>query len=66
MDAVAIGRHLGFSADTSLTYAASPDGVDAVFAATGAYVNRRAMAAPAAMVAGFSDEDRRAASGKGT
>jgi len=66
MDAVQIGQKLGFSADRSMTYVATPEGVDAAFAASGAYVARRTMAAPEATGAGFSDEDRVGAMGKGT
>lgn len=64
MDAVAIGQQLGFAADRSLTYAASGEGVNAAFSASGEYVSRRLAAPAGAAVAGFSDEDRRAARGK--
>jgi hypothetical protein len=63
MDAVAIGQQMGFAADRSMTYDANADGVAAAVASTSAYVSRRRAAAPAAMVAGFSDEDRVGARG---
>ncbi|MET0698267.1 MAG: vWA domain-containing protein [Mycobacterium sp.] len=61
MDAVAVGQSLGFGADKSITYEASPEGVDAAFVAAGNYVSRRRAAGVDGDVAGFSDEDRRAA-----
>jgi hypothetical protein len=61
MDAVETGRTLGFQADKSMTYDASESGVGNVFAATAAYVSRKNAAPAGAVVAGFSDEDRRAA-----
>jgi hypothetical protein len=61
MDAVAVGQSLGFAADKSITYAASPDGVDAAFTAAGNYVSRRRSAGLDGIAAGFSNEDRRAA-----
>ncbi|MGV0793771.1 vWA domain-containing protein [Mycolicibacterium sp. XJ1819] len=63
MDAVAIGRRLGFAADRSMTYAAEADGVQAAWAATTDYVARRNAAPDAAPVAGFSDRERAAARG---
>jgi hypothetical protein len=64
MDAVAIGRRLGFAADKSMTYAPDAEGVGSAWRATTSYVSRR-NAAPAAMaVAGFSDEEREAARGR--
>jgi hypothetical protein len=64
MDAVEIGQRLGFSADKSITYAASSAGVAGVFASTADYVSRKMAAAPGSTVAGFSDKDRRAAKGQ--
>ena len=64
MDAVEIGQQLGFAADRSMTYAASPAGVGAAFRATGAYVAREMAAPSGARAAGFSDADRSAAMGK--
>jgi hypothetical protein len=63
MDAVAIGQQLGFSADKSLTYAATGGGVASAMASTNAYVSRRRSAVDAAPVEGFSDEDRAGARG---
>jgi hypothetical protein len=63
MDAVAVGQRMGFSAGKSMTYDATPDGVAAAVSSTSAYVSRRRAAAPAAMVPGFSDEDRAGARG---
>jgi hypothetical protein len=63
MDAVAVGQQMGFAADRSMTYDANSDGVAAAVASTSAYMSRRRAAAPAAAVAGFSDEDRAGASG---
>jgi hypothetical protein len=64
MDAVAIGRGLGFAADRSLTYAPDGDSVGSTWAATTAYVARRNAAPVGERVAGFSDEDRAAARGR--
>jgi hypothetical protein len=64
MDAVAIGQRMGFSADSSLTYDASDEGVASAMASATAYVSRRRLAAPAGLVAvGFSEEDRAGARG---
>jgi hypothetical protein len=63
MDAVAVGARMGFATDRSMTYDANADGVAAAVASTSAYVSRRRAAAPAAMVDGFSDEDRADARG---
>jgi hypothetical protein len=63
MDAVAVGQQMGFAADKSLTYDASPDGVAAAVGSASSYVSRKRAAAPAAMVVGFSDEDRSSARG---
>jgi hypothetical protein len=64
MDAVAIGQRMGFSADSSLTYDASDEGVASAMASATAYVSRRRLAAPAGLVAaGFSEEDRARARG---
>ena len=63
MDAVAIGRHLGFAADKSMTYAADADGVGNAWAATTNYVARRNAAPVGAAVEGFSDAERAAARG---
>jgi|ERR1700687_488995 len=63
MDAVAIGEQLGFQRDKSITYQPSSEGVAGVFAAAAGYVARKAAAPVGSTVAGFSDEDRRAAQG---
>jgi hypothetical protein len=63
MDAVAIGQRMGFSPDTSLTYAASGQGVASAMSATTAYVSRRRGALDADPVPGFSDADRAGARG---
>ena len=63
IDAVAVGQHLGFAADKSLTYAASDRGVASAMSSTAAYVSRKRGAPAAARVAGFSDEDRVSARG---
>ena len=63
IDAVAVGRGMGFAADKSLTYAASDGGVASAMASTTSYVSRKRAAPVAATVAGFSDEDRAGARG---
>lgn len=63
MDAVAIGQQMGFSPNTSMTYAASEQGVASAMSATTAYVSRRRGALNEDMVPGFSDEDRAGARG---
>lgn len=63
MDAVAIGQHLGFAADKSLTYEPSSDGVAFAMSSTTAYVSRKRAAPVGEAVAGFSDEDRAGARG---
>ena len=64
IDAVEIGQQLGFAADRSMTYAPTSGGVDATFAAAGAYVGREMAAPVGSRAAGFSDEDRAAAMGR--
>lgn len=63
MDAVEIGRQLGFAPEKSMTYAADADGVGSAWAATTSYVSRRNAAPMHAAVPGFSDEERAAARG---
>ena len=63
MDAVAIGQQMGFSADTSLTYDASDEGVTSAMASATAYVSRRRLAPAGSAAPGFSDGDRVAAQG---
>jgi len=61
MDAVAIGQHLGFAPDRSLTYAATGAGVANAFAANSDLVSRLRAAPAGARVGGFSEADRDAA-----
>ena len=63
IDAVAIGQHLGFAPEKSMTYAADGDGIGTAWAATTNYVARKNAAPVGAPVAGFSDEERAAARG---
>jgi hypothetical protein len=65
MDAVAVGTSLGFAADKSMTWDVAHGGAAHAMAATTSYVSRKRGAQPDAVVAGFSDEDRRAADGRG-
>jgi hypothetical protein len=63
MDAVAVGTAMGFSADKSMTWHSDNDGAVHAMAATGAYVSRKRAAPAGVLVDGYSDDDRRAASG---
>ena len=65
MDAVDIGTNLGFAPGKSLTWDASVDGVEGVFAAVSAYSGRKRVrgAAPAASIV-FDDSERRRANRK--
>ena len=66
MDAVQIGTSLGFAPDKSMTWDADGEGVANAMASTSAYVRRSRLAAPGVAAAGFSPEDRRAASSRTT
>lgn len=61
IDAVGVGGALGFAADRSLTYGASPAGVQGAYAAAASYASRSRVAPGDAPAAGFSDADREAA-----
>ena len=63
MDAVEVGARMGFSADRSMTYDASDEGVVSAMAATTNYVSRQRSSAPGSTAPGFSDGDRVAAKG---
>ncbi|MEU0499194.1 vWA domain-containing protein [Mycobacterium sp. NPDC006124] len=63
MDAVAVGARLGFSADRSMTYDASDQGVASAMAATTSYVSRQRRAVDAMPAPGFSEADRASARG---
>ena len=64
MDAVAIGRRMGFDADRSMTYDANEAGVASAMASTTVYVSRQRRNAPAGAAApGFSEADRVGATG---
>jgi hypothetical protein len=63
MDAVAVGAQLGFSADRSLTYDASDEGVASAMASATHYVSRQRRSAPMVAAQGFSDADRVGARG---
>jgi len=62
MDAVAIGRQMGFDADRSMTYAATGAGVANAFKANSDLVARLRAAPAGTRASGFSDVDREAAS----
>jgi hypothetical protein len=64
MDAVAVGTALGFSSDKSMTWSSDDGGAVNAMASTSAYVSRRRAAPAGAAVAGFSEDDRREASGR--
>jgi hypothetical protein len=64
MDAVAVGTALGFAPDKSMTWDTANGGAAYAMAAATSYVSRKRGAQPDAVVAGFSDEDRRAADGR--
>lgn len=64
MDAVAVGTDLGFAADKSLTFAASPEGVGGAFASVSDYsARKRSRSAGSVRDVGFDDADRRRARG---
>lgn len=58
MDAVTIGTEMGFAPNQSITYAAAPKGVRAVFAAASSYTARLQSAAPGAPRGGFTEAER--------
>jgi hypothetical protein len=64
MDAVAVGTALGFSSDKSMTWSSEDGGAVNAMASTSAYVSRKRAAPAGAAVAGFSEDDRREASGR--
>jgi hypothetical protein len=64
MDAVAVGTALGFSSDKSMTWSSEDGGAVSAMASTSAYVSRKRAAPTGAAVAGFSEDDRREASGR--
>jgi hypothetical protein len=64
MDAVAVGTALGFSSDKSMTWSSEDGGAVSAMASTSAYVSRKRAAPAGAAVAGFSEDDRREASGR--
>jgi hypothetical protein len=64
MDAVAVGRHMGFDADRSMTFDASEGGVASAMASTTAYVSRQRSAPVGLAAAGFSKGDRTSAHGR--
>ncbi|KAA0094185.1 VWA domain-containing protein [Mycolicibacterium sp. P1-18] len=63
MDAVAVGAQLGFSADRTMTYEASDEGVASAMAATTGYVSRQRRSVDSMPAPGFSEEDRVSARG---
>ena len=63
MDAVAVGRRMGFDADRTITYEASEDGVASAMSSTTAYVSRQRRTRVGMAAAGFSEADREAARG---
>lgn len=58
MDAVSVGRHMGFAADKSITYDAEGEYVEAAYFVTSDYVSRKRRAAAGAPVHGFTEEQR--------
>lgn len=63
MDAVEVGRQMGFAADRSMTYAASSAGVASSYSAKSKLISRVRSAPAGVRAEGFSDEDRDAAQG---
>jgi hypothetical protein len=63
MDAVEVGRHMGFAADRSMTYAPSPEGVVSTYSANSKLISRMRNAPAGARAEGFSHADREAAQG---
>lgn len=60
MDAVEIGTGMGFDPGSSITYAAAPQGVSAVFRSASRY-SARLQSAPSAPGRGFTDAERQEA-----
>ncbi|WFR73708.1 hypothetical protein P9209_09035 [Prescottella defluvii] len=58
MDAVSVGRHMGFAADKSITYDAKGEYVEAAYSVTSDYVSRKRRAVVGAPVQGFTDAQR--------
>ena len=63
MDAVEVGRSMGFAADRSMTFAPSAAGVGHSYRANSRLISRVRSAPAGARVEGFSDADREAAQG---
>lgn len=63
MDAVSVGRGMGFDANLTMTYAASGDGVEAAMLSTTRYVSRQRRSRVGMAAPGFSAADREAADG---
>lgn len=58
MDAVDVGRRMGFAADRSMTYAASSAGVASSYSSKSKLISRVRSAPAGVRAEGFSDEDR--------
>ncbi|MDH6680454.1 hypothetical protein M2284_004683 [Rhodococcus sp. LBL1] len=58
MDAVSVGRHMGFAADKSITYDTKGEYVEAAYSVTSDYVSRKRRAVVGAPVQGFTDAQR--------